>query len=193
MLAAQGSHGSLKGVNFGLYDQKLALIWVKCNIAAFGGDGTKVTIMGHSAGGISCHLHLLEAELGTKKPLFRKAGLMSGSCGDLDLTSLDKADERWADLYRLRSVQADYPADRLNMLRRIPAKDLLLSISELHRVLFTLVIDQLTIKKSNLGCDVSVHLGQDGLDDHTKSTNENIQVMLSTTDDEFRGFVQMAN
>ncbi|UPK92971.1 hypothetical protein LCI18_003906 [Fusarium solani-melongenae] len=100
-LAAQGSHASLKGVNFGLYDQKVALIWVKRSIAAFGGDDTKVTIMGNSAGGISCHLHLLEAELGTKKPLFRKAALISGSCGGLDLTSLEKADERWADLYRL--------------------------------------------------------------------------------------------
>lgn len=107
ILSAQDSHGSPRGVNFGLYDQKLALIWIKYNISAFGGDGTKVAIMGHSAGGICCHLHLLEAELGTNEPLFRKAALMSGSCGDLDLTSLDKADQRWADLYQLWSVQAD--------------------------------------------------------------------------------------
>ncbi|KNB09440.1 hypothetical protein FOXG_10017 [Fusarium oxysporum f. sp. lycopersici 4287] len=101
MLAVQGSKASVKGVNFGLCDQKLALIWIKRNIAAFGGDDTKITIMGHSAGGISCHLHLLEAELGIKKPLFRKAGLMSGTWGGLDLTSMEKADERWADLYQL--------------------------------------------------------------------------------------------
>jgi carboxylesterase type B len=193
MLAAQGSHASLKGVNFGLYDQKLALIWVKRSIAAFGGDDTKITIMGHSAGGISCHLHLLEAELGTKKPLFRKAGLMSGPCGGLDLTSLEKADERWADLYRLWSVEADSPIDRLNMLRRISAKDLVNSISELYWAFFVLVIDQLTIKESNLSCGISVHLGQDGLDDQIKSADKNIQVMLSSTDDEFRGFAQMAN
>lgn len=193
MLVTQNSHGSLKGVNFGLYDQKVALIWIKCNIAAFGGDSAKVTIMGHSAGGICCHLHLLEAELGTKKPLFRKAGLMSGSCGDLDLTSLDKSDERWADLYRLWSVQADNPTDRLNILRRIPAKDLLGSVSEIHWRLFALVIDRLTIRESKLGCGVSVHLGQGGVDDQIKSADENVQVMLSTTDDEFRGFVQMAN
>ncbi|TVY62624.1 Lipase 5 [Fusarium oxysporum f. sp. cubense] len=193
MLAAQGSHTSIKGVNFGLHGQKLALIWVKRNIAAFGGDDTKITIMGNSAGGISCHLHFLEAELDTKKPPFRRAGLMSGPCGGLDLTPLEQADERWTDLYRLWSVQADNSIDRLNMLRRIPARDLLNSVSDLHWVLLVLVIDQLTIRKSNLGCDVSIHLKQDGLGDKIKSADENTQVMLSATDDEFRGFVQIAD
>ncbi|KAL5591976.1 hypothetical protein FOVSG1_010865 [Fusarium oxysporum f. sp. vasinfectum] len=193
MLAVQSSKASVKGVNFGLCDQKLALIWIKRNIAAFGGDDTKITIMGHSAGGISCHLHLLEAELGIKKPLFRKAGLMSGTWGGLDLTSMEKADERWADLYRLWSVEADKPIDRLNMLGRIPAKDLVNSISELHWAFFVLVIDQLTIRDSNLSCGISVHLGQDGLSDQTKSADENIQVMLSSTDQEFRDFARMAN
>ncbi|ENH72095.1 Lipase 1 [Fusarium oxysporum f. sp. cubense race 1] len=101
MIVAQGSDSSLKGVNFGLYDQKLALIWVKRNIAAFGGDDNKITIMGQSAGGISCHLHLLEAELGIEKPLFCKAGLISGPLGGLELTSMEKSDQRWAELCRL--------------------------------------------------------------------------------------------
>lgn len=79
------------------------------------------------------------------------------------------------------------------MLRRIPAKDLISSVSEIHWKLFALVVDQSSIRESDLGCGVSVHLGQGGLDDQIKSADENIQVMLSTTDDEFRGFVQMAN
>lgn len=193
MIAAQGSDSPVKGVNFGLYDQKLAFIWVKGNIAAFGGDDTKITIMGQSAGGISCHLHLLEAELGTEKPLFRKAGLMSGPVGGLELTSMRKADQRWADLCRLWSIQADNPVDRVEMLRRIPTKDLLDSVSDLHWVLFTLVIDELTIRKSDLGCDVSVHLGSDGLGDKTKPSDEKVQVLMSATADEFRGFALMAN
>ncbi|CVK84970.1 uncharacterized protein FMAN_01892 [Fusarium mangiferae] len=193
MIAAQGSDSSLKGLNFGLHDQKLALIWVKRNIAAFGGDDTKITIMGQSAGGISCHLHLLEAEFGTEKPLFRKAGLMSGPVGGLELTSMEKADRRWADLCRLLSVQANNPVERIDMLRRIPTKDLLNSVSELHWVLFTLVIDGLTIRRSDLGCDISVHLGPNGLGDEIEPSDEKIQVLMSATDDEFRGFALMAN
>ena len=44
--------------NLAIQDQTFVLQWVKTNIAAFGGDPTRVTIFGQSAGGsaVACHM-----------------------------------------------------------------------------------------------------------------------------------------
>ncbi|KAH6663631.1 phenmedipham hydrolase [Verticillium dahliae] len=46
-------------LNLGLRDQRVLLRWVRDNVAAFGGDGEKVTLMGVSAGAHSIGHHLL--------------------------------------------------------------------------------------------------------------------------------------
>lgn len=48
----------LKG-NYGFQDQQMALQWVQSNIDSFGGDPSKVTIFGQSAGAMSVLLHTL--------------------------------------------------------------------------------------------------------------------------------------
>jgi para-nitrobenzyl esterase len=45
--------------NFGMLDQLAAMRWVKTNVAAFGGDASKVLIFGCSAGGASVAGHLV--------------------------------------------------------------------------------------------------------------------------------------
>ncbi|XP_067678793.1 acetylcholinesterase-like isoform X2 [Haliotis asinina] len=62
--------------NYGLMDQTAALKWVAKNIHFFGGDPTKVTVEGHSAGGGNVGFHIVSPH---SKGLFRYAILQSGS------------------------------------------------------------------------------------------------------------------
>ncbi|KAI0699605.1 carotenoid ester lipase precursor [Cerioporus squamosus] len=64
--------------NLGLQDQREALRWVQKHIAAFGGDATKVTIWGESAGSQSV-LFQMVTNGGNTEGLFRAGWMESGS------------------------------------------------------------------------------------------------------------------
>ncbi|XP_030749006.1 neuroligin-4, Y-linked-like [Sitophilus oryzae] len=62
--------------NLGVKDVTAALQWVKINIGAFGGDPTRVTLVGHDTGAGIANLLFLSP---TSKGLFRRIILLSGS------------------------------------------------------------------------------------------------------------------
>lgn len=64
--------------NLGLRDQRLALHWVRENIGAFGGDASRVTIWGESAGAASVGFHLVAYD-GRDDGLFRAGIMQSGN------------------------------------------------------------------------------------------------------------------
>lgn len=62
--------------NVGLWDQNLALKWIRQNIEYFGGDRDAVTVFGESAGAMSIHAHMLSPH---SQGLFKRAFLLSGT------------------------------------------------------------------------------------------------------------------
>lgn len=83
--------------NQGLYDNKRALLWVRSNIEAFGGDPEQITLFGNSAGAISIGLMMVHNHTST---LFKRAILQSGSPVMLNFffTRTEETAERFVEL-----------------------------------------------------------------------------------------------
>ena len=62
--------------NMAMYDQILAIEWIKNNIQSFGGDPNSLTLFGHSAGAASISSHLLSP---ISRHLVRRVILQSGT------------------------------------------------------------------------------------------------------------------
>lgn len=101
----------------GMLDVVLALEWVRDNIAAFGGDPKKVTIMGESGGGGKVN-HMIALE--KAKGLFRAAIVESGS-GAAGTTSAEDA----TIVTKALLEELDIPEEQFEKLLQIPAQELL--------------------------------------------------------------------
>ncbi|EXJ95768.1 triacylglycerol lipase [Capronia coronata CBS 617.96] len=108
--------------NIGTRDQRLALHWVQENIEAFGGDPSKVTIWGESAGASSVAVQIL-AYGGRDDKLFRAGIEESG--GSVSFSRYLNASE-W-DLYYnniTRATNCSSAPDTLACLRQVPIETL---------------------------------------------------------------------
>jgi para-nitrobenzyl esterase len=114
-LAAEQTTGTTG--NYGVLDQNAALAWVQANIAAFGGDPTRVMLFGESAGAFDTCIHLVSP---TSKGLFARALMESGQC---TADTLPTAEATAAHV--LSAVGCDTASDPIACLRALPAADLI--------------------------------------------------------------------
>jgi para-nitrobenzyl esterase len=106
--------------NYGHLDQIAALMWVRRNIARFGGDPAKVTIAGESSGALDiCNLMASPLAAG----LFRGAVMESGVCVDSLFPDLREVETSDAALAKDGGVAAG--SGSLAALRALPAERIL--------------------------------------------------------------------
>lgn len=91
--------------NFGLDDQRTAILWTKAHIRDFGGDPENITLLGQSAGAISIQLLALDPK---NRGLFQHAAMMSGAGAFPKFASPKKAEdthEYWKDFMRFAGCE----------------------------------------------------------------------------------------
>ncbi|KAH8702209.1 Alpha/Beta hydrolase protein [Talaromyces proteolyticus] len=85
--------------NLGLLDQRLAIEWVQKNIEAFGGDASRITLFGQSAGGASVDYYTYAW---TSDPIahgfIEESGSLFGPAGGLGAISAEAAASNWFNL-----------------------------------------------------------------------------------------------
>lgn len=154
--------------NAGLLDQRLALQWVQDNIASFGGDPSKVTLFGESAGGFSVKQLLANPP----NPLpFRAAILQSQGSASTGLTQVSYAG------VAKHFGCSDAPST-LACLRKVPGTDIENYITE-NALGFPPVSD-------------AINSGGNTLPSILSGKFANVPILIGSNSDEFTVFANIA-
>jgi carboxylesterase type B len=187
ILQAQPSSG-IQGCNFGLRDQKVGISWISKNISAFGGDPTKITVGGQSAGGASTQMHVLDAIWRKEKPLFRHACIQSGAIRSiLGPMTMTQANHHWEALCENLGLKETPTRSMLHELLVLNTEALLQATRELQWFTFALVEDERTISVQHRGPETQFVLDLGDVSDEPKIyASENINILIGDTEDEVR-------
>ncbi|XP_041479550.1 cholinesterase-like [Lytechinus variegatus] len=137
----EGSRG-----NYGMLDQVEALRWIQRNIGAFGGDQSRVTIFGASAGSASVHFHLLSK---LSRGLFSQAIMQSGNAyaeWAFENTPLQDDRKRALELGQSMGCQTASVPAMIECLRSKDATDLMEAAGTIHGWRYKLHVDGLFLE-----------------------------------------------
>lgn len=142
--------------NFGLWDQRLAMEWVKANIALFGGDPDSITLAGRSAGAYSAEAQMLydfrRSEGGAtpaRDLLFHRVFMCSNAI-PAQPKSIADVDAQLDEVCAYFGITDDDagglsgPA-RLDRLREVPTGDLVAALEHLEHHTFRPVTDDIFV------------------------------------------------